>query len=848
MEIAENRKEIFEQIAESFSWALSHSRVSLESLGEFATLLYLCKHDQLRKVSNSDCKEGENLFVLQFSPSMIGDEMEKWMRYNIACIGLMRKAPDQNPEIESILQRYRTTMRQHQAQDALIRTFDLIKQAELQDNEYIPLLAFVEQRIAIHDNYEVVMPIYPQSLSELLSTLIHDEHKAIYDPYIGTASLLMDLPESVEIFGNEINSDIYPYLLIKLALSGHTYHCLYAPVQESDIKNSHASCIVSFPPMVRDAKDERYIFESPLRLFQEDKDITELILIVPDNFLTSRKYQEIRKSLTDANLLEHVLKLPMSFFNGTIIAPTIIHLRKERVENYTVFYNLAEDAEKEGKRMEISVSMWSNIVKDNYDEGIWGSLKHTREELAENNYDWSCDTYPLNDCITGFPYSGDVKKFKDIMLRYYGESLKEWPENVLSFRKLKSPFDKPETISPRGTETTGYVRVTEPVFVIGYSNMCPLYYLEAYEDEPVYVNRREVLYRLVDSLVDPMYLACIFSRALGRVWGFEEYVYKDTMDPVHRIEKFLRAQKIGLPALPVQIERVKEFKDNYFYGQLQNSNMAQYVEAIKQQYIDEVRSRKHNMRPYLREIKSCVDIARLYAEKASSLDELKEKVLHLLDSIEQNSQGLADIVETLSQEDKFEDEEYLDVEVALWECIEAYIKNTNTTINFDVIKLMDKPFVEPISPEICTTWGRYALISSHDFRRMFNAIVENARIHGFEGVDEGHSIEITIDYEDRYFKITFWNNGKSLPEGFDIHKYGMLGGKAGPHAGTGDGGHQVVAIADHFGGWVELNSTKAPNPQQYVEVIVYLPIADKDWDEALTDFANKHSEEHNDDV
>jgi hypothetical protein len=205
-------------------------------------------------------------------------------------------------------------------------------------------------------------------------------------------------------------------------------------------------------------------------------------------------------------------------------------------------------------------------------------------------------------------------------------------------------------------------------------------------------------------------------------------------------------------------------------------------------------------------------------------------------------------VETLSQEDKFEDEEYLDVEVALWECIEAYIKNTNTTVNFDVIKLMDKPFVDPISPEICTTWGRYALISSHDFRRMFNAIVENARIHGFEGVDEGHSIEITIDYEDRYFKITFWNNGKSLPEGFDIHKYGMLGGKAGPHAGTGDGGHQVVAIADHFGGWVELNSTKYPNPQQYVEVIVYLPIADKDWDEALTEFANKHREEHKDDV
>lgn len=848
MEIAENRKEIFEQIAESFSWALSHSRVSLESLGEFATLLYLCKHDQLRKVSNSDCKEGENLFVLQFSPSMIGDEMEKWMRYNIACIGLMRKAPDQNPEIETILQRYRTTMRQHQAQDALIRTFDLIKQAELQDNEYIPLLAFVEQRIAIHDNYEVVMPIYPQSLSELLSTLIHDEHKAIYDPYIGTASLLMDLPESVEIFGNEINSDIYPYLLIKLALSGHTYHCLYAPVQESDIKNSHASCIVSFPPMVRDAKDERYIFESPLRLFQEDKDITELILIVPDNFLTSRKYQDIRKSLTDANLLEHVLKLPVSFLNGTIIAPTIIHLRKDREENYTVFYNFGEEAEKVGKRMEISLGIWSSIVEGNYDETIWGSLRHTREQLAENNYDWSCDTYPLDTCATGIPYGGETKPFKDFMVRFHGEPLKEWPETYLSFRKLNSPLDTPIKMSPRGTETTGYVRVTEPVIVIGYSNKCPLYYLEASEEEPAYLNRREVLYRCIDELVDPMYLACTFSVTHHRVIksSFDEYVYKDTMDPARRIEKFMLAQEVGLPSLPVQISRVQEWKENYFHEQLKDSELAKYVDALKQQYIDEVRSRKHNMRPYLREIKSSVDLAHLYAEKATSMEELKAKLLPLLDSIKSNGEGLANIVERLSQEEKFEDPEYLDFEQAIHECVEYYEKTT--PIQFQVTKMVDKPYVEPIGGEISVTWGQYVYCSSYDFRRMFNAIVENARVHGFEGHDEGHHIDITIDYEENYAKITFWNDGRSLPEGFDIHQYGMLGGKAGKHAGTGDGGHQVVSIVDHFGGWVEINSSKYPNPQQYVEVIVYLQLADMEWDESLDRLAENSKEENNDDV
>lgn len=844
MELSSQRKETFDRIAESFSWALSHSRVSVESLGEFATLLYLIKHDQLRKVSNSDCKEGNDLFVLQFDPSRVGDEIMMWMQKGIACIGLMRKEADPNPKIESILQRYRKTLRMHEAQDYLIQTFDLIKQAELQDNEYIPLLSFVEQRIAVRDNYEVAMPLYPQSLSELLSTLIDEEHKAIYDPYIGTASLLMDMPEGIEIYGNEINSDIYPYLLIKLALSGRTYHCQLAPAQESDIKNSHASCIVSFPPMVKDIKDERYIYESQLRLFQEDKNITELIFIVPDNFLTSKKYQDIRKSLTDANLLEHVLKLPVSFFNGTIIAPTIIHLRKSRKENYTVFYNFGEEAEKVGKRMEISLGIWYNIVEGNYDETIWGSLRHTQEQLAENNYDWSCDTYPLNTCATGIPYGGDTKPFKDFMVRFHGEPIKEWPETYLSFRKLNSPLDIPIKISPRGTETIGYVRVTEPVIVIGYSVKCPLYYLEASEEEPAFLSRREVLYRCVDELVDPMYLACTFSATLHRVIKacFDEYVYKDTMDPVHRIEKFMLAQEVGLPSLPVQISRVQEWKETYFHEQLQNSNMSKYVDALKQQYINEVRSRKHNMRPYLREIKSSVDLARLYAEKATSLDELKDKVLQLLDRIESNGVGLADIVERLSQEDKFEETEYLDVLDELLKIAADY--NKNTKLQVFVNKVADYPDVAAMS-ENSLTWGDYAYISTYDFRRMFNAIIENARVHGFEGQDEGHHIYITIDYFDEHFRISVKNDGLPFPEGFDINTYGQRGGKAGKTAGTGDGGHQVVAIADHFGGWVEINSSKPGAPEQFAEVVVYLRIADKDWDDELSNFIDEHKEDDN---
>lgn len=829
MELSSQCIETFDRIAESFSWALSHSRVSVESLGEFATLLYLIKHDQLRKVSNSDCKEGNDLFVLQFGPSMVAGDMEKWMQNNIRAIGLMRKEAEPNLELESILQRYRTTLRQHQSQDALIRTFDLIKEAELKEEEYLPLLLHVERAIA-KMAYKVGIEIYlrKQSLCELLASLPSPSQKAIYDPFMGIAAFATELPEDVTFYGTDINPEIYQYAVLKLALSGRKYQCRQKDSLRDDIHDVPADCIITFPPYIPNDPDKSV--EHLIQLFMKNEHVKELIMIVGDQFVSSGKYRSIRKELTEKNLLDKVLKLPWAYMDGTIGALSIVHLRKNRKDDEVVFYNFGEDAEKKDKTVDISLSSWYSIVESYFDESIWGSLLHNQKDIAEEDYDWSCDNFPLFENITGIPYGGEEKPFKVIAKRFYGAVVKELPEKVLSFRKLSTPFDTPLEVVPRIKGTKDFVLIEEPVLVIGYTNKCPLYYLEASRENPVHVSRREILYRCVDDLVSPLYLACVFSKPISRSL-FEEYVYEGAMDPNQKIEKFLLSQKVGLPSLPVQLSRVDEFRDQHFRNVIQDSKVSKYVDEMKQQYIEEVRSRKHNMRPFLREIKSSVDLARLYLDKASSIEVLKAKLSSLLDSIQSNGEGLASIVERLSQEDKFEEPEYLDVEKAIEDCAEYYRKNTSLSIS--VIKLMEEPIAAPADSEHCETWGKYALISAYDFRRMLNAIIENARVHGFEGHDEGHHIEITIDYDWDKFKISVWNDGLPFPVGFDINTYGQRGGKAGKHAGTGDGGHQVVAIADHFGGWVELNSSGPGNPQNYAEVIVYLHIADKDFDESL---------------
>ena len=255
MEIAENRRELFDQIAESFSWALSHSHVSIESLGEFATLLYLIKHNRLYKAYNTDVVEGDKLFVLQSQPSRIAGDMERWIKEGIMCIGLMSREPDSNPEIDSILQRYRTSMRQHQAQEALIRTFDLIEQAKLQDCDYIPLLSHIEQRVAEQYGKESAMPIVPRSLGEMVGQLLHNKHQAIYDPFMGTASLLMDFPNDVILKGNEINPECHTYTTLKLLLRSDLDKCISHDITREKDHTISETCIVSFPPLIGPAEN-----------------------------------------------------------------------------------------------------------------------------------------------------------------------------------------------------------------------------------------------------------------------------------------------------------------------------------------------------------------------------------------------------------------------------------------------------------------------------------------------------------------------------------------------------------------------------------------------------------------
>ena len=94
-------------------------------------------------------------------------------------------------------------------------------------------------------------------------------------------------------------------------------------------------------------------------------------------------------------------------------------------------------------------------------------------------------------------------------------------------------------------------------------------------------------------------------------------------------------------------------------------------------------------------------------------------------------------------------------------------------------------------------------IAPLDLDRVVRNIIDNAVQHGFldeKKKDYRIAINLTVDPERDMFQIDFSNNGSPLPMGMDKKRYGILGEKAGITGKTGQGGHIVKSIVEHYKG------------------------------------------------
>ena len=246
--------------------------------------------------------------------------------------------------------------------------------------------------------------------------------------------------------------------------------------------------------------------------------------------------------------------------------------------------------------------------------------------------------------------------------------------------------------------------------------------------------------------------------------------------------------------------------------------------AKKTEYVNEVRMRKHDMRPHLRQLSSSQRLMLHYINSLSNIDELKKNLRNQLEHSQSALNSLSTIVDHLSDEEQFGEPELLNIDDILmdievnhddgegfvieYDCnndsfLNSGIKIPNIAEQLEMGREQGVDMVNFIREKAKEKLPLFVYIAAIDLQRIVTNVIENARRHGFtdKARDDYYiGIELSYNSERGMYQIDFNNNGNPLPDGMTKSRFGIRGEKAGLTAGSGSGGYIVKSIVNHYGG------------------------------------------------
>ena len=350
--------------------------------------------------------------------------------------------------------------------------------------------------------------------------------------------------------------------------------------------------------------------------------------------------------------------------------------------------------------------------------------------------------------------------------------------------------------------------------------------------------------------------------------GIKVFVLKDTVDVltliatlrlpvVHR--QILAYTEFGLEdhlddiLVPTDKRILYEEKQRLQNELLLRSSLEEELAAKKTEYINEIRMRKHDMRPHMTQLNSANNLMQYYVNNLDTTDENKQNLNRQIVRFGDALGHLSDIIEHLSDEEKFGEEEKLSI-IDYFEKLASESRNNKNDISLfidsgTIVRYLNTKLPKPFDRQDTFVKAKnkeylkrelafikhwtYIMISSLDFDRLTLNILENARKHGFtdsKRTDYMIWINLSVDEKRDMYIIDFLNNGTPLPNGMTKERYGMKGEKAGLTGGTGSGGYIVKSIVTHYGGDFDLVCVRSNTI-----VRIYLPIA-KIWEQDMKSF------------
>lgn len=298
---------------------------------------------------------------------------------------------------------------------------------------------------AFGDAYEYLMTMYasnagksggefftPADVSELLTrlgTVGKKKVNKVYDPACGSGSLLLKAVKilgkdavTTGFFGQEINITTYNLCRINMFLHDIGFDKFDIECEDTLINPQHwddepFELIVSNPPysikwagddnplLINDPRfapagvlapkskaDMAFIMHSLSWLASNG---TAAIVCFPGIMYRGGAEQKIRKYLIDNNYVDCIIQLPSNLFFGTTIATCIMVMKKNKVDNKTLFIDATNECKKVTNNNKLEPKNITRIVDvfAKRDEVEHFSHLASYEEVAGNDYNLSVSTY-----------------------------------------------------------------------------------------------------------------------------------------------------------------------------------------------------------------------------------------------------------------------------------------------------------------------------------------------------------------------------------------------------------------------------------------------------------------------
>ena len=711
------------------------------------------------------------------------------------------------------------------------------------EREYLDWFDFcIEQTIKYAEEF-----FTPRSFCALAKSFISPKTKSIFVPYGGMMEFGTDMENYEHIDAVEINHEIWVLGKIRLGLANKLDSVDFTNGSNTSWTNKQYDAIVSNPPLAMkiEMQDEYAAANGNKRelaelvaanRFQETttEDGTGVCFMGPSIQWANDEQKRFRMWAMENHMIDAIILLPKGMLSYTSIPLACVILKKHpQQENAIRFIDASNMYDKTDGNTLLDIE---KVVAAYHTDQPKVSASISYDDIIENDYTWNVIQYLQHEELEIPEGYRAVVMENIVQIPTCTKGMETDEGKLLRVTDLSNDWTKPY-ISPESLSDSdnvkGCAKLEQTAIVMSLVRDFKPSIIKASEDAPVWL-AKNVLAIIPEMDIDIEYLCMVLSKAKIGGTGIIPHISKN------KIMKY----KLALPDISTQKTLYKEACQQEVMAKAKETGLLDVIDKMKTDYINEVRSRKHDMMPHLRQMSSARKNLEYYINHKDSMSDedfvqgMKEEIANQKTAID----SLTTILKIFSREDQFGTPEIINIYKFL---VENYPDghNYHSEIEPDFQALANYGFTIPDTLLTNTMTGDKSwqqslneipdfaedinvFMAKDDLQRLCDNIFGNAVKHGFtDPTRKDYSIwvKLTVDEEKDMFQIDFTNNGTPFPKGLDKIRYGLRGEKGGITAGTGEGGYIVRSIVEHYGGDYDL-LTQKDQDSIWSTVRIYLPI------------------------